>query len=48
MIAQVKRLSDDQLRTQDVHVPGVLVDAVVVAPDQMQTTQTFYDPASVR
>ena len=27
------------------HVPGVLVDAVVVAPDQMQTTQTFYDPA---
>ena len=45
VIAQVKRLSDDQLRTQDVHVPGVLVDAVVVAPDQMQTTQTFYDPA---
>jgi acyl CoA:acetate/3-ketoacid CoA transferase len=45
VIAQVKQLSDDQLRTQDVHVPGVLVDAIVVAPDQMQTTQTFYDPA---
>ena len=25
--------------------PGVLVDAIVVAPDQMQTTQTAYDPA---
>ena len=45
MIAQVKRLSETQLPTQDVHVPGILVDAVVVAPDQMQTTQTVYDPA---
>jgi propionate CoA-transferase len=45
VIAQVKRLSDTQLPTQAVHVPGILVDAVVVAPDQMQTTQTFYDPA---
>jgi propionate CoA-transferase len=25
-------------------VPGVLVDVIVVAPDQMQTTQTTYDP----
>jgi acyl CoA:acetate/3-ketoacid CoA transferase len=45
VIAQVKRLSDTQLATQAVHVPGVLVDAIVVAPDQMQTTQTVYDPA---
>src|SRR5215216_2842117 len=45
VIAQVKRLSDAQLPTQDVHIPGILVDAIVVDPDQMQTTQTFYDPA---
>jgi propionate CoA-transferase len=45
VIAQVKRLSETQLPTQSVHVPGVLVDAIVVAPDQMQTTQTVYDPA---
>jgi propionate CoA-transferase len=45
VIAQVKRLSDTQLPTQDVHIPGILVDAVVVDPDQMQTTQTLYDPA---
>ena len=45
VIAQVKRTVDGQLPTADVHVPGVLVDAVVVAPDQKQTTQTDYDPA---
>ncbi len=27
------------------HVPGVLVDCVVVDPDQRQTTQTTYNPA---
>ena len=45
VIAQVKRVCDAQLPTQTVHVPGILVDAVVVAPDQLQTTQTVYDPA---
>jgi propionate CoA-transferase len=45
VIAQVKRLSDTQLATQAVHIPGILVDAIVLDPDQMQTTQTFYDPA---
>src|SRR4051795_4969097 len=46
VIAQVKRLAKSgTLKPHDVHVPGVLVDAIVVAPDQMQTTQTAYDPA---
>jgi propionate CoA-transferase len=45
VIAQVKRLSEGQLATQAVRIPGILVDAIVVDPDQMQTTQTFYDPA---
>jgi propionate CoA-transferase len=33
------------LRPHDVHVPGHLVDLIVVAPDQKQTTETVYDPA---
>jgi propionate CoA-transferase len=46
VIAQVKRLAKaGSLRPQSVLVPGILVDAIVVAPDQMQTTQTDYDPA---
>ncbi|HEY6686226.1 MAG TPA: CoA-transferase [Propionibacteriaceae bacterium] len=45
VIAQVKRLSDAPLPTQAVRIPGILVDAIVIDPDQMQTTQTFYDPA---
>ena len=46
VIAQVKRLAAaGALHAQDVRVPGVLVDDVVVAPDQMQTTETAYDPA---
>jgi propionate CoA-transferase len=46
VIAQVKRLAKSgTLRPFSVHVPGVLVDAIVVAPEQMQTTQTAYDPA---
>lgn len=46
VIAQVKRLAAaGTLPAQSVRVPGVLVDYVVVAPDQMQTTQTVYDPA---
>ena len=46
VIAQVKRLA--KFGTQKPHhvlVPGVLVDVIVVAPDQMQTTNTVYDPA---
>jgi propionate CoA-transferase len=46
VIAQVKRLAKSgSLKPQHVLVPGVLVDVIVVAPDQMQTTQTPYDPA---
>jgi propionate CoA-transferase len=46
VIAQVKRrVQAGTIRPQDVHLPGVLVDYVVVAPDQLQTTQTAYDPA---
>jgi acyl CoA:acetate/3-ketoacid CoA transferase len=46
VIAQVERLAaDGTLPPQQVRVPGVLVDYVVVAADQLQTTQTRYDPA---
>ena len=46
VIAQVKRVvSAGSIPPQQVRVPGVLVDHIVVAPEQMQTTQTDYDPA---
>jgi acyl CoA:acetate/3-ketoacid CoA transferase len=46
VIAQVKRITKDgSLRPHDVRVPGVLVDYIVVDPEQKQTTQTLYDPA---
>ncbi|MDK1375974.1 MULTISPECIES: acyl CoA:acetate/3-ketoacid CoA transferase [unclassified Sinorhizobium] len=46
VIAQVKRITKEgSLKPHDVRVPGVLVDYVVVDPDQKQTTQTLYDPA---
>ena len=46
VIAQVKRITGNgSLRPHDVRVPGMLVDYVVVDPDQKQTTQTLYDPA---
>jgi propionate CoA-transferase len=46
VIAQVKRLAGNgTLKAQQVKVPGVLVDYVVVDPEQLQTTQTAYDPA---
>ncbi len=46
VIAQVKRVAEQgTLRPHDVHVPGILVDAVFEAPDQLQTTATEYDPA---
>ncbi|TMH05683.1 MAG: acyl CoA:acetate/3-ketoacid CoA transferase, partial [Betaproteobacteria bacterium] len=46
VIAQVKRIvREGSLRPHDVHVPGNLVDYIVVDPSQMQTTHTDYDPA---
>src|ERR1700722_14012170 len=46
VIAQVKRLAKaGTQKPQHVLVPGILVDVIVVAPDQMQTTQTVYEPA---
>jgi acyl CoA:acetate/3-ketoacid CoA transferase len=46
VIAQVKRAAAaGSIPPQQVRVPGVLVDFIVLAPDQMQTTQTLYDPA---
>ncbi len=46
VIAQVKRVvQNGTLKPHDVRVPGVLVDHIVIDPDQLQTTQTQYDPA---
>ena len=46
VIAQVKRMvRAGSIKPLHVHVPCNLVDHIVVAPDQMQTTQTLYDPA---
>ncbi len=46
VIAQVKRITKEgTLKPHDVRVPGMLVDYIVVDPDQKQTTQTLYDPA---
>ncbi|WP_369046415.1 acyl CoA:acetate/3-ketoacid CoA transferase [Sinomonas sp. P10A9] len=46
VIAQVKRLAEEgSLHPQEVRVPGILVDAVVLAADQLQTTLTQNDPA---
>lgn len=45
VIAQVKRVIDGASPPQLVRVPGVVVDYVVVDPDQLQTTMTKYDPA---
>jgi acyl CoA:acetate/3-ketoacid CoA transferase len=46
VIAQVKRIvENDSISTHDVRVPGILIDYIVEAPEQWQTTQTPYDPA---
>jgi propionate CoA-transferase len=46
VIAQVKRITKQgSLKPHDVRIPGMLVDYIIVDPDQKQTTQTQYDPA---
>jgi propionate CoA-transferase len=46
VIAQVRRVAQNgSIRPHDVRVPGILVDAVVEAPEMLQTTATEYDPA---
>ncbi|MEM8630381.1 MAG: acyl CoA:acetate/3-ketoacid CoA transferase [Pseudomonadota bacterium] len=46
VIAQVRRVAaNGSIRPHDVHVPGIMVDYVVEAPDMLQTTATPYDPA---
>src|SRR3984957_6009535 len=46
VIAQVKRLTAfGSLRPQQVRVPGVLVDYIVIDPEQQQTTQPNNNPA---
>jgi len=46
VIAQVKRIAaSGSLKAHDVRVPGMLVDIIVEAPEQLQTTATPYDPA---
>ena len=46
VIAQVKRIAKNgTLKPHTVRVPGVLVDYIVEAPEQLQTTATPYDPA---
>jgi propionate CoA-transferase len=46
VIAQVRKIvENDSIPAHQVRVPGILVDYIVEAPDQWQTTQTPYDPA---
>ena len=45
VIAQVKRITETgSLKPQHVKVPGVIVNYVVTNPNQIQTTNTAYDP----
>ncbi|MCB1376822.1 MAG: acyl CoA:acetate/3-ketoacid CoA transferase [Alphaproteobacteria bacterium] len=45
VIAQVRTIAENEtIKPHQVRVPGILVDYIVEAPDQWQTTQTPYDP----
>ena len=45
VIVQVERLSTVPANPREVVIPGVMVDAVVLAPDQKQTISETYNPA---
>lgn len=46
VIAQVRKIvADGAIPPHQVRIPGILVDYIVEAPEQWQTTQTPYDPA---
>ena len=46
VIAQVKRVvRPGSIKPQQVHIPGTLVDFIVVDPEQLQATRIPYDPA---
>ncbi len=46
VIAQVKRIAPlGSLPPQSIRVPSTLVDCIVLDPEQLQTTQTQYEPA---
>ena len=44
VIAQVERIRTDKSPSRAVRVPGILVDAIVVDPDQPQTYAVKYNP----
>ncbi|MBC8157772.1 MAG: acyl CoA:acetate/3-ketoacid CoA transferase, partial [Alphaproteobacteria bacterium] len=45
VIAQVgKRVDQNALPPRDIRIPGVLVDALVIDPDQRQTHRAVYEP----
>jgi propionate CoA-transferase len=44
VIAQVERIRSDKSPSRAVKVPGILVDAILVDPDQPQTYAVKYDP----
>jgi propionate CoA-transferase len=46
VVVQVKRMARrDTLPPKEVKIPGILVDFVVVDPEQRQTYATYYDPS---
>ena len=46
VVVQVKRMARrDTLSPKQVRIPGILIDFVVVDPEQRQTYATYYDPS---